>query len=250
MPHTSTDTALQNAAALMKHLGEEEALAVMATLSAEGAVKLKAAMARARVALPLRSEEIAVKFTPVTASQSQLSSDAGHYVRSLLKQALGEDDLAALPMQDRQNTVEKHADVSGIDQLKAVDAPAIAELLTSEHPQIIAAILVQLDTRVAARVLNNLPQRLCHQVVPRIATLQSVHGAALQDLDEGLRSALFSRGQAIGNPLRGGVTPVAEMLMYLGANLKGSLLDSIARQDPDMAQKLVQKMADSKPAPA
>jgi flagellar motor switch protein FliG len=140
--------------------------------------------------------------------------------------------------------------VSGIDQLKVVDASAIAELLTSEHPQIIAAILVQLDTSVAARVLNNLPQRLCHQVVPRIATLQSVHGAALQDLDEGLRSALFSRGQAIGNPLRGGVTPVAEMLMYLGANLKGSLLDSIARQDPDMAQKLLQKMAGSKPAPA
>jgi flagellar motor switch protein FliG len=88
------------------------------------------------------------RFSDAAAAQSLLVSDTGNYVRAVLKRALG-DDKAGLLI-DR---ILQGGDVSGIESLKWMDPLSVAELLRNEHPQIVAAILVHLDSEQAAAVL-------------------------------------------------------------------------------------------------
>jgi flagellar motor switch protein FliG len=263
MTSMSPETALHNAAALMTLLGPTEALAAFRTLSPEAAKTLRNAMGDAAERAPRSTAGVDIQMPLPAVAQSQLSTDAGHYIRSLLKVALSDEDTpvsahailhkSELKQPQRHygviNPVEKPShdaldDGSGIEKLKTWSAPAIADLLTSEHPQIIAAILVQVGTNLAAGVLNNLPQRLCQQVVPRIAGLQGIKSAALRDLNEGLLVALDGRGKAQFS-LPGGVTVAADTMRMMDTSLTGSVLDSLRQQDPDLAQRLVQRMTNS-----
>ncbi len=268
----SPETALHNAAALMTLLGPTEALAAFRTLSPEAAKALRNAMGDAADRVPRSGTGVDIQMSPRTTAQSQLSTDAGHYIRSLLKVALSEEDTpvsayailhsselkqpqrghgeANASEMPRLDTLGRDAvdDGSGIEKLKTWSAPAIADLLANEHPQIIAAILVQVGTNLAAGVLNNLPQRLCQQVVPRIASLQSIKNTALHDLNEGVLSALDRHGKRqLSVP--GGVAAVADMMRMMGASFSGSVLDAVRQQDPDLAQRLAQKMTNTTSMP-
>src|SRR3989344_9234861 len=94
-----------------------------------------------------------------------LVSDTGNYVRAVLRRALG-DDKAGLLI-DR---ILQGGDVSGIESLKWMDPLSGAELLRNEHPQIVAAILVHLDSDQASGILMHLTDRQRSDILLRVAT--------------------------------------------------------------------------------
>jgi flagellar motor switch protein FliG len=264
----SPETALHSAAALMTMLGPTEALAAFRTLSPEAAKTLRNAMGEAATRIPRPPVGADFQMPPTAVAQSQLSTDAGHYIRSLLKRALSEEDApvsayavvheselkkakvsngeirpAAAPLLDALHSSGLD-DGSGIEKLKTLSASEIAGLLASQHPQIIAVILGQMGTNLAAGVLNNMPPRLCQQVVPRIAGLQRINNTALNDLNEGLLTALSGR-EATQVALQGGEKAAAEIMDMLGTTVAGGLLDSLRRKDPGLAQRLAQKMTNA-----
>ena len=65
-----------------------------------------------------------------------------------------------------------------------MDAASIGEMLRQEHPQIVAAVLVHLDSDQAAAVLKTFPERQRNEVLVRIATLDGIQPSALKDLSE------------------------------------------------------------------
>ena len=136
----SAKESLQDAAVLMMSLGEEEASLVFQHLSPKEVQKLGEAIAKTKSMSRERVDQVVARFTAIAEAQSLMVSDTGDYVRSVLKRALG-DDKAALLL-DR---ILSGDDTSGIESLKWMDPPAVAELLRNEHPQIVAAILVHLD---------------------------------------------------------------------------------------------------------
>jgi flagellar motor switch protein FliG len=75
-------------------------------------------------------------------------------------------------------------ETSGIEGLKWMDAPTVADLIKNEHPQIIATILVHLEHDHASEILNHFTERLRNDVVLRIATLEGIQPAALRELNE------------------------------------------------------------------
>jgi flagellar motor switch protein FliG len=227
---------LQNAAVLMMSLGEAEASEVFKHLSPKEVQKLGEAIAKTKSISRERVDEVVGLFTGVAASQSLLVSDSGDYVRSILKLALG-DDKAALLI-DR---ILQGGDVSGIESLKWMDPLSVAELLRNEHPQIVAAILVHLDYDQAADVLKNLTERQRNEVMLRIATMEGIQPAALKDLNEVLFNVLAG-GDKIRKSSLGGVKTAAEMINLMGANLEGTVIESIRNHDPELAQKIMDKM--------
>ena len=227
---------VQDAAIFLMSVGEEEAAEVFKYLSPKEVQRLGEAIARMRSVSKDKVDEVVQRFTSEAASQSLLVSDTDSYVRSVLKLALGEDKASLLI--DR---ILQCGDVSGIESLKWMDPLSVAELLRNEHPQILAAILVHLDMEQSANILKHLSERTRNDVLLRIATLEGIQPAALKDLNETLYEVLAG-GDKIRKSSLGGVKTAAEILNQLGANLETSAIDSIREHDPDLAQKIMDKM--------
>lgn len=232
----SDNDSLQNAAILMMSLGEAEAAEVFKHLSPKEVQKLGEAIAKTKVITREKVDEVVEKFTRIAAAHSLLVSNSGDYVRSVLKLALG-DDKAALLI-DR---ILQGGDVSGIESLKWMDPASVAEMLRNEHPQIVAAILVHLDFDQAADVIKLFNERQRNEVMLRVATMEGIQPSALKDLNEILFKVLAG-GDKIRKTSLGGVKTAAEMINLMGTAIEGVVIESIRNHDPDLAQKIMDKM--------
>ncbi|SFU93230.1 flagellar motor switch protein FliG [Paenacidovorax caeni] len=227
---------LNDAAILLISLGEEAAGEVFKHLSPKEVQKLGETIARMRAISRDKVDAIVSRFSDDAAAQSLLVSDTGNYVRSVLKRALG-DDKATLLI-DR---ILQGGDVSGIESLKWMDPLSVAELLRNEHPQIVAAILVHLDAEQASAILMQLTDRQRSEIMLRVATLEGIQPTALKDLNEVLYKVLAG-GDKIRKSSLGGVKTAAEIINLLGSGMDASVLESIRSYDPDLAQKIMDKM--------
>ena len=231
-----SDDGLQDAAIFLMSLGEEEAAEVFKHFSPKEVQRLGETIARLRTVSREKVDGVIDKFTREAASQSLIVSDTDNYVRAVLKRALG-DDKASLLI-DR---ILQGGDVSGIESLKWMDPISVAELLRNEHPQILAAILVHLDQDHAASILKYFTERTRNEVMLRIATLEGIQPNALKDLNEALYQVLAG-GDKIRKSSLGGVKTAAEIINLLGSSLETRVVDSIRENDPDLAQKIMDKM--------
>ena len=136
------EAGLEDAAILLMSLGEEEAAAVLqAPLAARGAKPRR----------DDRAHDVGAEGAPRQGARQVHQHRAGDAARSsptpaatsrnVLKKALDEDKANLLIDRILQN-----GDISGIEGLKWMDAASIGEMLRHEHPQIVAAVLVHLDT--------------------------------------------------------------------------------------------------------
>lgn len=230
------DEGVQNAAIFLMSLGEEEAAEVFKHLSPKEVQKLGETIARTRGITHEKVEEVILKFTGEAKSQSLLVTDTDNYVRAVLKRALG-DDKASLLI-DR---ILQGGDVSGIESLKWMDPLSVAELLRNEHPQILAAILVHLEFDQTAGVLKHFSERTRNEVMLRIATLEGIQPLALKDLNEVLYKVLAG-GDKIRKASLGGVKTAAEIINLMGSAVETGVIESIREHDPDLAQKIMDKM--------
>ncbi len=227
---------LHDAAIFLMSLGEEEAAEVFKHLSPKEVQKLGETIAKMRAVSHERVDQVMQRFTSAAASQSLLVSDTDNYVRAVLKRALG-DDKASLLI-DR---ILQGGDVSGIESLKWMDPFSIAELLRNEHPQIVAAILVHLESDQTAAVLKNFTERTRNEVMLRIATLEGIQPTALKDLNEVLYKVLAG-GDKIRKTSMGGVKTAAEIINMMGTSIESAVIEAIHDFDPDLAQRIMDKM--------
>jgi flagellar motor switch protein FliG len=227
---------LTDAAIFLMSLGEQEASEVFKHFSPKEVQKLGEAIARMRSVSRDKVDQVISRFSTDAAAQSLLVSDTSSYVRSVLRRALGEDKAGLLI--DR---ILQGGDVSGIESLKWMDPISVAELLRNEHPQIVAAILVHLDYEQSAAVLMQFTDRQRCEILLRVATLEGIQPTALKDLNEVLFRVLAG-GDKIRKSSLGGVKAAAEIINLLGTNTETVVLDSIRSYDPELAQKIVDKM--------
>ena len=230
------EAGLEDSAILLMSLGEEEAAAVFRHLSPREVQSLGATIARMTSVPKDRLDKVLAKFTNTAQSRSPLVSDTGNYVKNVLRKALDEDKANLLIDRILQN-----GDISGIEGLKWMDAASIGEMLRQEHPQIVAAVLVHLDSDQAAAVLKTFPERQRNEVLVRIATLDGIQPSALKDLSEVMGRMVSGGEQARMAPL-GGVKTAAEMINLLGTSIETAALDYIREADNDLAQRIMDNL--------
>lgn len=230
------DDGALSGAILLLALGEECAAQVFKHLSPKEVQRLGERMARLTTVSDTQFDSVLQRFLSTVDGQRSLVSDTGAYVSNVLKIALG-DDKAGLLI-DR---IVQGRDISGIESLKWMDPPAIAELIRNEHPQIIASILVHLDRDQASGVLAAFDERSRSDIVLRIATLDGIQPNALKELNEVLSRVLAGGDRVRKTPL-GGPKAAAEMLNFLGTALEGTVLAAIRTADGELAQKIEEQM--------
>jgi flagellar motor switch protein FliG len=230
------EAGLEDSAILLMSLGEEEAAAVFRHLSPREVQSLGATIARMTSVPKERLDKVLAKFTNTAQRRSPLVSDTGNYVKNVLRKARDEDKANLLIDRILQN-----GDISGIEGLKWMDAASIGEMLRQEHPQIVAAVLVHLDSDQAAAVLKTFPERQRNEVLVRIATLDGIQPSALKDLSEVMGRMVSGGEQARMAPL-GGVKTAAEMINLLGTSIETAALDYIREADNDLAQRIMDNL--------
>jgi flagellar motor switch protein FliG len=230
------DQGLENAAILLMSLGEEEAANVFRHLSPKEVQGLGETITKMKSISRERVDEVLEQFSRLAGDHSSLVGDTDAYVKSVLRKALG-DDKATLLL-DR---ITRGDDTAGIESLKWMDAVSVAELLRLEHPQIVAAILVHLDTEHAADVLKLFAERQRNEVLVRVATLDGIQPSALKDLNE-VMSKVLAGGDRSRKASLGGVKTAAEMINLMGNAIETSVLDYVREADNDLAQKLMDNM--------
>jgi flagellar motor switch protein FliG len=230
------DDGIIKSAILLMSLGEEEASAVFKHLTPKEAQKIGSAMANLNNITREKIENVLEEFNFQTEEKTALGHNANEYIRNVLTKALGDEKAANLI--DR---ILHGGDTSGIESLKWMDAPSVAELIKSEHPQIIATILVHLERDQASEILSLFTERLRNDTLLRIATLDSIQPAALRELNDVLVKLLSGSSNIRKTPM-GGIRATAEILNLMSSAQEGSVMDNIKQYDNDFAQKIMDEM--------
>lgn len=227
---------VQRSAILLMSIGEEEAVEVFKYLGPREVQKLGAAMAKLNNVTRDQVAEVLRDFRDEAGQQTTIGAASDQYLRTVLTRALGNDKAA-----DLIDRILQGNDNAGIESLKWMDSASVAELIKGEHPQIIATILVHLEPDQSSEVLALLPERLRNDVVLRVATLEGIQPSAMRDLNDVL-TQILSGTDKLKKTARGGIEAAAEMLNNMGATLEATITSHIREVDPDLAQKIQDKM--------
>ncbi|MFC1750164.1 flagellar motor switch protein FliG, partial [Pseudomonadota bacterium] len=94
-----------------------------------------------------------------------------------------------------------------------------------------------LDSDHAAEVLSLLPERTRSDTILRIATLDGIQPAALNELDTILERQ-FSGGNAVQSSSVGGKKTAANILNFMDASIESEILDEVKENDSELGQEL------------
>jgi flagellar motor switch protein FliG len=227
---------LMKSAILLMSIGEEEASEVMKFLSPKEVQKLGQTMAGLKSVTREKIDSVLTTFETESQEQTSIGMDTDVYLRSVLNKALGEEKAGFI-----LDRILQGGDTSGIESLKWMDAPSVAELIKNEHPQIIASVLVHLERDQASEVLTQLPERVRNDALLRIATLDGIQPAALRELNDVLAKSLAGK-DTLKKAALGGAGPAAEILNFMGTAHESSVIESVREYDPDLAQAIIDKM--------
>lgn len=227
---------IEKSAILLMTLGENEAAAVLKYLEPKEVQKISSAMIKLKNIGREQISAVFHDFLKVASDKTTIGMDSSEYIRGMLTQALGDDKAAGL-----LDRIMNNSDTSGIESLKWMDPGSVAELIGNEHPQIIATILVHLDPDQSATILKMFTERIRNDVLLRISTLNSIQPLALRELNDVL-GKLMSSGGTGKKHLQDGVGAAAEILNFMGSALETEMMASVRSFDPELAQKIEDKM--------
>ncbi|MFZ9677861.1 MAG: flagellar motor switch protein FliG [Quisquiliibacterium sp.] len=226
----------QRAAVLMLLLGEQQAAEIIRYLNPREVQALGGAMVSVA---DLSQEAVNVvldDFVTTLKKQTSLGLGTGDYVEKVLKRALGEDKAASVLSRIMPGQGSK-----GLEILKWMDARSIADMIRSEHPQVIAIILSVLEYDVAADVLNFLPPESRPEILQRVASLETVQPSAMEEL-ESIMKKQFSTNSSAKSSSFGGVKAAAKIMNFVKVDLESSIMSGLAALDADLMQKIQDNM--------
>lgn len=226
---------IEKAALLLVTLGEAEAAEVLKHLGPREVQKIGQAMAQIKGVPRDRVEVVLTELESQAANGAKVGADE-ELIRGMLTKALGEERAGHL-----LSRILSDSDTAGIESLKWMDAPTVADLIKNEHPQIITTILVHLEFDHAAEILKQFTERLRNDVMLRIATLDGVQPIALQELNDAMARVL-SGSQKMKKSNLGGIKTAAEILGFIGTANETVVLDAVRDYDPELAQNIMDQM--------
>ena len=226
----------QRAAVLMLLLGEDQAASIIRYMDPKEVQALGAAMVSVGDISQEAVNEVLDDFIATFKKQTSLGLGTSDYVESVLRAALGEDKAASVLGRINPTSASK-----GLEILRWMDARAIAEMVQGEHPQVVAIILSVLENAVAADVLSFLPQEARPEIVERVARLETVQPAAMEELEAIMRKQCASRSSSASSSF-GGVKAAAKIMNLTKVDMESMIMKGVESLDADLAQAIQDNM--------
>jgi flagellar motor switch protein FliG len=229
---TTAVQSTRSAAVLLLALGENEAATVLKHLDAKVVQRLGSAMAQVKSASREEVNEVIGGFVSAMDAQADIKVGSDEYIRRMLTEALGDERAGGII--DRIQVGRKS---KGLDMLKWMEPRAIAGIVGTEHPQVLAIVISYLDPDLAAKVLAELPAEVQSEVLMRIAALDGVQPAAIGKLDEMIEQQIAGKGSSVSASL-GGPKTAASILNFMPT----ATLESLRQIDEPLTTRLQELM--------
>jgi flagellar motor switch protein FliG len=217
-------------------LGEEQAASIIRYMDPKEVQALGAAMVSVGDISQEAVNAVLDDFIATFKKQTSLGLGTSDYVESVLRSALGEDKAASVLGRINPTSASK-----GLEILRWMDARAIAEMVQGEHPQVVAIILSVLENAVAADVLSFLPPEARPEIVERVARLETVQPAAMEELEAIMRKQFASRSSSASSSF-GGVKAAAKIMNLTKVDMESVIMKGVENLDPDLAQAIQDNM--------
>jgi flagellar motor switch protein FliG len=223
---------VDKAAILLLSLTEDDAAQILKHLEPKQVQKLGQAMAQIDDMTQPKITAVHKHFIEEIQNYSTIGFQSTDFVKRALTSALGEDKAANLIDQILMGTGAK-----GLDSLKWMDSKQVASIIRNEHPQIQTIVMSYLDAEQSAEILSQFPEKVRLDLMMRVANLEEVQPAALQELNE-IMEKQFAGQAGTQAAKMGGLKSAADIMNYLDTNIEGQLMDAIREQDEEMSQQI------------
>ena len=226
----------QKCAILMLLLGEEEASEILKNLSPREVQQLGTAMYSVADVNQDTVNMVLDEFLAIIKAQTSIGLGADTYIRRVLTKALGEDKAGSVLTRITPSQTGKNIEI-----LQWMDARSIAEMIAGEHPQIIGIIVAHLEYAVAADVLVLLPEDIQHEVIQRIATLDSVQPEAIAQLER-VMQLQFKANTSLRASKIGGVKAAAKIMNFTKTAMEQRIMGKLAKADKNVMTQILDNM--------
>ena len=229
-------TSTEQAAVIVLLLGEQQAADIIQYLNPREVQSLGSAMVGV-VDLSQDSVNLVLdNFVATIKKQTNLGLGTTDYVEAVLKRALGEDKASTVLGRILPGSSSK-----GLEILRWMDPRAIADMISTEHPQVVAIILSVLEYDVAADVLNYLPGINRGEIMQRIASLESVQPSAMDELERIMKEQFSSNSSAKSSSF-GGIKTAAKIMNFVKVDLEGKIMGDLSEIDEELMLKIQDNM--------
>ena len=235
-PTPVTIRGVERAAILLLALGEKDAAEILKHMGPKEVQDVGLMMAQMSNVSTAMMEEVMGSFVSTLKGETALGLDSDDYIRNMLTSALGADKAGSII--DR---ILLGRNSKGLEQLKWMDAKGISEMIRLEHPQIIAIVLSFLEPDQAADVIAAFPENIRTDILMRVATLEGIQPAALQELDSILDQQFAGASNAKSTGL-GGIKAAANILNLVDGAIESKIIDQIVGIDQELGQEIQDNM--------
>ncbi len=223
----------QRAAILLMSLGEQDAANVLKQLDAREVQKLGIAMAELKEVSREQMSSVLDKFIGIADAKANIAGGSQDYVRRVLTQAVGKQKTDML-----LDRVSSGQTGQGIEALKWMEAKAVAQIISGEHPQIAAIVLAHLEPEQSAAILPLLNEDLRTEVLMRIASLNEVPQTALDRTRSVGRETGERRAAGAACGASAARARAANILNAMERDKSGEEIGKIEKADGEMHQQI------------
>lgn len=229
---TENLTGAQKAAIFLLGLGEVGAANIMKQMDPAEVQSVGEAMATLPTISSDQFSYVADEFTSNVNEVDPNGIGAKDFTRRVMVEALGESRAETV-----LNKVIQKPAPKGVEALRWMDARSVVAIIKNEHPQIQALVLSHLDSDQAGKILMKLPEESRHEIVTRVAQLESLDVIAIQELDAILEKQLGAHQKPPPAAIDG-VSLAAGLLNSLENEVEKGILESITEIDQELANKI------------
>jgi flagellar motor switch protein FliG len=228
-------TDAEKSAVVLLSIGQDAAAEVMKHLSPMEISLLSATMSRISSMPKTAIDAVFQEFVDLMLEEASFGGGED-YLRGVLEKALGAGRAERFVSRLKQGDY-----FAGIEAVQVHDPRALAEMIGSEHPQVVAMLFAYLEPDQVDALIGLLPPDLIEQVIPRLATLDTIPAAAVRELNESIEDMLAG-APAQQHITVGGVNIAAKILTRIDAGRADTILQSIGSIDEELAQRLADSM--------
>lgn len=234
-PGTTPKMAGSTKAALwLLSVEEDLAVEILSHLSDKEINTISAAVKTLGKTSPAQLASIHTEFNQTLALDPLHLKGSMDYLGKLATRAFGEDKAWGL--------LGMGEDPSDDDSpgLGKADIDVLSSMLKSEHPQIISAVLGNIDPTRSAEIIKRLPENIRRDVVGRVAKLSRVPRQVLDAAERVLSAGLPTSRDADREV--DGIRTAAQLLNHLEAEMADDILDGLESETDTIAQDIRQAM--------
>lgn len=230
----------QKAAIFLLSMGEDYTANVFKTLDEISIKKIGRYMSKITYISSDVLSSVMKDFVKSFQDTSNMAVSGMSFLEDIISKTLDEDTAREIFMAIGSQEKEE-----AFSDFKYIPAENLVNLIKGEHPQTIALILLHIPRDKAAEMLSILPEKMKSDVAFRMLNMGDVPENVVRELDETLKSELFAMGMSSkkGDVNKfDGVEALADILNEVDRTTEELVLSSMEENDPDLVEKIRQKM--------